>query len=89
MRKPVNLMYKPELPKVQRRKSSTLWYEVVSWYLYIYIYIYTTEHRSPSENLIKSNDEYLWAKPVGKGLLVIRLSRPFAAKPAANWVMTR
>ncbi len=30
-----------------------------------------------------------WAKPVATGLLVIRLSRPFAAKPAANWVMKR
>ncbi len=48
-----------------------------------------TEYRSPSENLIKSNDEYKWAKPVATGLLVIRLSRPFAAKSAANWVMKR
>ncbi len=39
------------------------------------------------KKLIKSNDEYLWAKPVATGLLVIRLSRPFAAKSAANWVM--
>ncbi len=50
---------------------------------------YMTEHRSPSENLIKSNDEYSWAKPVDTGLLVIRLSRPFAAKSAANWIMKR
>ncbi len=28
-----------------------------------------------------------WAKPVATELLVIRMSRPFAAKPAANWVM--
>ncbi len=48
-----------------------------------------TEYRSPSENLIKSNDEYLWANIVATGLLVIRLSRSFAAKPAANWVMKR
>ncbi len=27
-----------------------------------------------------------WAKPVAKELLVIRSSRPFAAKPAANRV---
>ncbi len=47
--------------------------------------MHTTEHRSPSENLIKSNDEYYWAKPVATGLLIIRLSRPFAAKSAANW----
>ncbi len=30
-----------------------------------------------------------WAKHVATGLLVIRLSRPFAAKSAANWVMKR
>ncbi len=51
--------------------------------------IYTTEHRSPSENLIKSNVEYKWAKPVAAGLLVLRLRRSFAAKPAVNWVMKR
>ncbi len=39
--------------------------------------------------MIKSNDKYNWAKPVATGLLVIRLSRPVAAKSAANWVMTR
>ncbi len=44
--------------------------------------MFTTEHRPPSENLIKSNDEYKWAKFVATGLLVIRLSRPYAAKPA-------
>ncbi len=30
-----------------------------------------------------------FAKPVASGLLVIRLSRPFAAKSAANRVMKR
>ncbi len=39
--------------------------------------------------MIKSNDEYKWAKPVATRLLVIRLSRPVAAKSAANWVMKR
>ncbi len=28
-----------------------------------------------------------WAKHVATELLVIRMSRPLAAKPAANWVM--
>ncbi len=28
-----------------------------------------------------------WAKPVVTELLIIRISRPFAAKPAANRVM--
>ncbi len=30
-----------------------------------------------------------WVKPVATGLLVIRLSRPFAAEPVANWVMKK
>ncbi len=30
-----------------------------------------------------------WAKPVATELLVIRMSQPFAAKPAAIWVMKR
>ncbi len=30
----------------------------------------TTEHRSPGEKLTKSNNEYKWAKPVARGLLV-------------------
>ncbi len=53
------------------------------------MYIYTTEHRSPSENWLKSKDEFYWAERVAIGLLVIRLSKPFTAKPAANWVMKR
>ncbi len=39
--------------------------------------------------MVKPNDEYKWAKPVATGLLVIRLSRPFGAQPAANWVMKK
>ncbi len=39
--------------------------------------------------MIKSNDEYKWAKPVATGLPIIRLNRPFAAKLAANWVMKK
>ncbi len=39
--------------------------------------------------MITSNDEYKWAKPVAMGLLVIRLSRPFAGKSAAIWVTKR
>ncbi len=30
-----------------------------------------------------------WAKPVATELLVIRMSRPFAAKSAANWVIKK
>ncbi len=30
-----------------------------------------------------------WAKPEATELLVIRMSRPFVAKPAANWVMEK
>ncbi len=30
-----------------------------------------------------------WAKPVATELLVIRMSRPFAAQSAANWVMKK
>ncbi len=30
-----------------------------------------------------------WVKPVATELLVTRMSRPFAAKPAANWVMKK
>ncbi len=30
-----------------------------------------------------------WAKPVATELLVIRMSRPFATKPAANRVMIK
>ncbi len=45
-----------------------------------------TEHRSPSEHLISSNDNFEWAKPVVMELLVIRMSRSFAAKPADHWV---
>ncbi len=39
--------------------------------------------------MIKSNDEYEWAKPVVTEIPVIRLRRPFAAEPAANWVMKK
>ncbi len=49
--------------------------------------IYTSQYRSPSELLIKSNDELKWAKPVATELLVIRISKPLAAKPTANWAM--
>ncbi len=28
-----------------------------------------------------------WAKPVATELLVVRMRRPFAAKPAVDWVM--
>ncbi len=30
-----------------------------------------------------------WAEPVATELLVIGMSRPFAAKPAASWVMKK
>ncbi len=30
-----------------------------------------------------------WAKLVATELLVIRMSRPFAAKPGVNWVMKK
>ncbi len=40
---------------------------------------------------IRSNQmmSFEWAKPVATELLVIRMSKPFAAKPAANWVMKK
>ncbi len=48
------------------------------------LYRFTSKHRSPSENVIKSNDgPNQWPQE----LLVIRISRPFAAESAAYWVM--
>ncbi len=51
---------------------------------YVVLYLFTSKHRLPSENVVKLNDgANLWPQE----LLVIRISRPFAAESAAYWVM--
>ncbi len=67
--------------------ASTDRLRLLSGFANIRFQINASEHRSPSENLIDSMMSIEWAKPVATELLVIGMSRPFAAKPADDWIM--